>query len=137
MAKPINPSGEQRIEVLHLKRITKDSHRNQKKAMKNIKTLERLQQIHSLIATENTGTPKELSHHMQISERSVHSLIDQLKDYNAIISYCRGRKTYYYEDPFELEVSISVSVLTNNEVTHIFGGSYFIKNKCFVARNLQ
>ena len=34
---------------------------------------------------------------------------------------------------FELNVSISVNVWTNNEVTQIFGGSYFLKSNLFVA----
>ncbi len=29
--------------------------------MKNLKNLERLQQLHNLITNENTGTPKELA----------------------------------------------------------------------------
>jgi DeoR/GlpR family transcriptional regulator of sugar metabolism len=43
--------------------------------MKNLKTLERLQQLHNLIANENTGTPEELSNLLRISKRSIHSLI--------------------------------------------------------------
>jgi predicted DNA-binding transcriptional regulator YafY len=101
--------------------------------MKNLKILERLQQIHNLIATENTGTPNELANLMQISERSVHSLLGQLKDYNADISYSRSRKTYYYCEDFDLQVSISVAVLTNNEVTQIFGGSYFLQRNLHIA----
>ena len=105
--------------------------------MKSIKNLERLQQLHSLITNENTGEPKELANIMQISKRSVHLLIDQLKDFEAKISYSRSRKTYYYNNDFDLRVSVSVSVLSNNEVTQIFGGSYFLKNNFFNARNLQ
>lgn len=105
--------------------------------MKNLKTLERLQQLHKLIANENTGTPKELANLMEISERSVHLLIDQLKDYDANIRYCRSRKTYYYCTDFDLQVSISVNVLTNNEVTKIFGGSYFLKSNLQVANKLH
>lgn len=101
--------------------------------MKNIKTLERLQQLHKLIANENTGTPKELANLLQISPRSVHLLVEQLKDYNANICYSRSRKTYYYGDDFDLQVSISVNVLTNNEVTQIFGGSYFLQNNLHIA----
>lgn len=101
--------------------------------MKNLKTLERLQQLHQLIVNENTGTPKELASLMRISERSVHLLIEQLKDYDAAICFSRSRKTYYYCEDFELQVSISVSVLTNNEVTQIFGGSYFLPNKLLIA----
>jgi hypothetical protein len=78
--------------------------------MKNIKTLERLQKLHDLIEKEITGAPKELSCLMRISERSVHSLIEQLKDYNADICYSRSNKTYRYCNDFELNVSISVNV---------------------------
>lgn len=101
--------------------------------MKNLKTLERLQQLHNLIAIENTGTPKELAVLMNISERSIHLLIEQLKDYKASICYSRSRKTYYYCADFDLQVSISVNVLTNNEVTQIFGGSYFLQNNLHIA----
>ena len=105
--------------------------------MKNFKTLERLQQLHQLIALEKTGTPKELANLMQISQRSVHLLIEKLRDYNAIIGYNRSTKTYYYCEDFDIQVSISVNVLTNDEVTQIFGGSYFLKNNSFVASSLQ
>ncbi|WP_339663547.1 DNA-binding protein [uncultured Polaribacter sp.] len=101
--------------------------------MKNLKTIERLQQLHKLIINENTGSPKELALLMSISERSIHLLLEQLKDYNANICYSRSRKTYYYCEDFDLKVSISVSVLTNNEVTQIFGGSYFLNNKLHIA----
>lgn len=105
--------------------------------MKNLKTLERLQQLHNLIANENTGTPKELSELLRVSIRSVHLLIKELKDYEANICYSKSRKTYYYCNEFDLKISISVSVLTNNEVTQIFGGSYFLKNNLLSARFLR
>lgn len=105
--------------------------------MKNLKSLERLQQLHSLTTNENTGTPQELAELLRISKRSVQSLIEQLRDYNAPIYYSRNRKNYYYCDDFDINISISVSVLTNNEVTQIFGGSYFLKNNLFDARKLH
>ena len=74
---------------------------------------------------------------MQISKRSVQSLIEQLRDYNAPICYSRDRKTYYYCDDFDMHVSICVNILQNDEVTTIFGGSYFLKQNLFVARKLQ
>ena len=101
--------------------------------MENLKSLERLQQLHNLIANENSGTPTELAVLLQISERSIHLLINQLKDYNAMICYSRSRKTYYYSEDFELCVYISITVLSNNETTHIFGGSYFLKTKLHIA----
>ncbi len=101
--------------------------------MKNLKNLERLQQVHNLIQQEKTGTPKELASLLNISERSVHLLLEQLKDYNANICYSRSRKTYHYCNDFDFQVSISVSVLTGNEVTQIFGGSYFLPTNINLA----
>jgi len=89
--------------------------------------------IAHIIVKEKTGSPQKIATLMKISERSVHSLLDQLKDYNATIVYSRRRETYFYENNFKLEVIISVSVLTDDEVTHIFGGSYFFQKKWFVA----
>ncbi len=93
--------------------------------MKSIKSLERLQQLHQRIDQENTGTPKELAKHMNISVRLLHNLIEELKDINAPVCYSRCRKTYYYCDDFELKINISVTALSNNEVLKLFGGSYF------------
>lgn len=95
--------------------------------MKNLKTLERLQQLHQRISQENTGTPKELANTMHVSERTLYSLVEQLKDLTAPICYNRNTKTYYYCDDFELQISIQVTALSNNEVVQIFGGSYFLK----------
>ena len=93
--------------------------------MKTIKSLERLQQLHTLILKERTGSPKDLARRMNVSERLVYLLLEYLKDYNANIRYDRGRQTYYYFDDFELDIQISVAVISNNERTEIFGGSYF------------
>jgi hypothetical protein len=45
--------------------------------------------------------------------------------------------SYFFRIDFDLQVSISVNVLTNNQVTKIFGGRYFLKNNLFVARKLH
>ncbi|GGD28398.1 HTH domain-containing protein [Hyunsoonleella pacifica] len=95
--------------------------------MKSIKHLERLQQLHQRIEQANTGTPKELARFMNISERLLYNLIEELKDFGAPISYNRRIKTYYYNDDYELQISISVTALSNNEVLQLFGGTYFFK----------
>ena len=97
--------------------------------MSSIKILERLQRLHNLIEQECTGTPLELSRKLGISERSVYNLLDQLKDFNAEIIYDRSRRTYYYKNDFILEIQLSFSVITNNELTEILAGSYLLKNK--------
>ena len=93
-------------------------------AMTTIKTLERLQRIHSLIEKECTGTPYELARKMNISERSIYNLIEYLKDYDAVIAYDRGRKTYYYKNSFSLNLQISLAIGPENAVTEVLGGGY-------------
>jgi len=97
--------------------------------LNTIKNLERLQRLHQLIKNERTGTPKELASRMYVSERLIYNLIDQLKDYDAGICYDRSRKTYYYCHDFQLLVSISVMVRSNNEVTKVLGGGYLLEGK--------
>lgn len=93
--------------------------------MKTIKTLERLQQAHELIKSECTGSPKEFASRLKVSERTIYNIIDQLKDLDAEIKYDRARKTYLFNNDFELSISLAVSVLTDNIVTDVYSGSYF------------
>lgn len=97
--------------------------------MKNIKHIERLQQIHNLIKTECTGAPADLARRMEISERTVYYLIEQLRDYDAQIGYDRSRRTYFYKDDFILEVNFSICIGALDEVTEIMEGSYLYKNR--------
>lgn len=92
--------------------------------MKNIKHIERLQQLHNLICMECTGSPKEVAHRMEVSERTVYYLIEQLRDYEAKIGYDRSRRTYYYKEDFVLEVNFSICIGAQNEVMEIMEGSY-------------
>lgn len=96
--------------------------------MKTLKNLERLQHLHNLIESENTGTPAEIAEKLNVSERLVFNLIDQLKDLEANICYDRKSRTYYYYEEFKLKINISVTVISNNELTEIFAGTYFSRN---------
>lgn len=96
--------------------------------MKKIKTLERLQQLNELIKNEITGSPKEIANQLQISERAVYNLMELLKDFEAPICYSRRRKTYYYNDDFDIRLSLSLTIISGKEQTQIFGGSYFFKS---------
>ena len=90
--------------------------------MNSIKNLERLQQLHSLIEDECTGSPGELARRLHISERLVYHLIEQLKDFKALIRYDRSRKTYFYQEYFRFQVNISVQIMNEDEMTELFGG---------------
>jgi hypothetical protein len=105
--------------------------------MKNLKKLERLQQLHQRIQNENTGAPLEMASYMNISERSIYNLIDELKILGAEICYNRTTKTYYYCNDFKIELNISLKVITEGDAINLYGGSYFFKEKIFPARFLQ
>ena len=79
--------------------------------MNSIKNLERLQRIHQLIKQEVTGDPKCLAKRINVSERLIYCLIDELKDYDANIEYDRKRKTYYYSNDFVFKIDISIVIL--------------------------
>ncbi len=95
--------------------------------MKTIKNLERLQQLHILIKAGGTGSPLEISKRLSISERMVYTLVDQLKSLDAAICYNRTTRSYHYREPFQLHISISVSITSKNTITKLYEGSYFEK----------
>lgn len=69
--------------------------------MNSIKNLHRLKRLHQLIRSECTGTPYELSRRLHVSERLVYLLVEQLRDFDALIDYDRSRQTYYYRELFD------------------------------------
>lgn len=84
--------------------------------MNSLKTLTRLEKIHQLITQECTGTPKELALRLQFSVRTIHHLLELLKEYDAEIKYDRSRKTYYYTEEFTFEVNVSLSINGDNNI---------------------
>lgn len=92
--------------------------------MNSLKNIERLQWLHKKIQKEVTGSPKELAKTLEISERMVYCLIDQLRDFNALVKYDRVRKTYRYEEEFDLDIKVSISIISKNETTQIIGGFF-------------
>lgn len=105
--------------------------------MKNIKHLERLQQLHHRIQNENTGTPLEMARYMNISTRSFHNLIAELKILGAKIAYSRSRQTYYYFNDFTIEMRISLKVIQEGKSRRVYGGSYLFQENRFPARFLH
>lgn len=84
--------------------------------MNNLTQIRRLKKLHACIQTASTGSPKALAKRFGISQRSLYNLIDMLKDLDAVIHYCRKRKTYYYEDEsFDINVEVKIEV-TNKGV---------------------
>ena len=59
----------------------------------------RLDRLDQYIREKATGTPKQLSAKLDISERQVRGYIKLLKDLGAPVRYSRRRSTYYYIKP--------------------------------------
>ncbi len=59
--------------------------------------------LHELIQSKQTGTPKQLAHKLEISERSVHYYIAFMKnEMKAPIVYDSKQETYWYETDCKL-----------------------------------
>jgi predicted DNA-binding transcriptional regulator YafY len=61
-----------------------------------IKYVERVQRMDQLIRRKSTGTPKELAAKLELSERSLYELINQMKDLGAPIIFSKSRNSYVY-----------------------------------------
>lgn len=92
--------------------------------MNTIKNLERLQKLHLLIENEQTGPPIELAKVLRISERLLYILMEQLKEFDADICYNRSRKTYLYQNDFQLSLKVSFSITRHNKTEELYQCSY-------------
>ena len=97
--------------------------------MKILQYIERINLIHKLIGEQRTGTPKEFSERLRMSESRLYQLMEELKIMNVPIAYSRELHTYYYTIPFKL--SAQIEILPMSELQNIRGGAmdmvkYFI-----------
>ncbi|MBX9784667.1 MAG: HTH domain-containing protein [Chitinophagaceae bacterium] len=58
----------------------------------------RVTRINNLIQIKATGTPKQLAHKINVSERTLYGLLKAMKKYGAPVKYNRFKQTYYYEE---------------------------------------
>lgn len=94
--------------------------------MKAFEQLERIQRIIELIKYEKTGTPCEFADYLQISKRHLFSYLDNFREMGVQIEYSKPRKTYYFLNGHELELSYSLKVISDENTKEIFGG--FLKH---------
>lgn len=67
------------------------------------KQLDRFRYLHELIRSQCTGPAGELADKLNVSRRTLFEYLSHLKQQGACICWCRTRKTYYYEEPWELK----------------------------------
>lgn len=91
--------------------------------MKTLKQLERLRKAHKLIKQGSTGSPKEFSSRLHISERELYRILEYLREMDAKVSFSRSSNSYYYSDEFDLLVNVSVKAIVNQELITIYAGN--------------
>lgn len=74
--------------------------------MNFIEQLERFQKIDQLLKCNATGTPDDFSRKIGVSRSHLYQLLNFLKDYGAPIKYSRKQESFYYSEPYILEVSL-------------------------------
>jgi hypothetical protein len=90
--------------------------------MKSIEQLYRLQRMNDLIRSRKTGTPVQLSDTLGISKRQLYCDLDYCRDLGLSIGYSKQLQTFYYSDGSELDIRISIRIITDSEVRKIIGG---------------
>jgi hypothetical protein len=83
------------------------------------------ERIDHLIRTRATGTPLELASRLNMCERHVYRIIDELRDQGLPIAYDKIQSTYYYTEPVELRFSMSVN---GKKLLSISGGEKKLNN---------
>ena len=89
------------------------------KLFERLRQLERLDQ---LIRMKATGSPKDLARRMEVSERTIHNLMNSLKLFGAEIGYCRNRESYYYLNEIKFRFDI---VIEEEKMEKSKGGTAF------------
>jgi len=95
--------------------------------MKAFVQLERLKRMNRLIKEEKTGDPEEFAQRLKISPSHLYRCIEDMKELGAPVNFSRSRHTYYYEKDFDIKVSYSVQLLSENKTKKIIGG-FSLKN---------
>lgn len=66
--------------------------------------LNRLERLDYLIRSRATGTPQELAERLEISERRLYDILNEMRDLGAPIKYSKTLRTYYYARKGKLSV---------------------------------
>lgn len=84
--------------------------------MKLFEQLRLLERLDQLIRLKATGTPAQLASRLEVSERTVYNLIDNLKQLGAEISYCKYRCSYQYDDEIQFRFNLTLSESESKKV---------------------
>lgn len=83
--------------------------------MNTIKQIQKMLRLHELIKQECTGTPRAMSDKLGIPERTIFWYLEELRDMGAQISFDKIRKTYFYDNEFDIDFKLSININLNNK----------------------
>lgn len=93
--------------------------------MKFFEYIERIEKMHCLIKAKRTGTPDEFAFQLGIRRTRLYEIIDELKSRGAPIAYSKASTTFYYEYPYDIELTCMMQPLTEDEMVEVDGGKIF------------
>jgi len=64
---------------------------------------EKIEYLKELIDKEATGSPKDLAHRINTSERTLYRLLNFIKEQYGNVDYCRTSNTYYFTEKINIE----------------------------------
>jgi predicted DNA-binding transcriptional regulator YafY len=85
-----------------------------------------VERLFSLIKRKATGDINQLAEKLNISARTVHRLITEMKESGLPIKYCKKGKTFYFDEEVNYEFRITVG---NEDLLKIKGGSQDFQEK--------
>lgn len=86
--------------------------------------IERIKKAHQLIYSEKTGKPEVFAVKLRISRSQLYNDLDFFKSLKAVIKYSKKTESFYYVEPFDLEINYTLKIITDKEEQQIFGGFY-------------
>lgn len=92
-----------------------------------IDDLKRIHKIHKLIKGQQTGSPEDLASLICISRRELYYIIEMLKNMGAEINYSRAKQSFCYTNAFDMDLSLCVSYIGEDEMNLLDGGTILWK----------
>lgn len=96
-----------------------------------IEKLQFIERIDALIRRSATGTPKQLAHRLNISERGLFKTLNLMKKMGAPIYYSISKESYTYKYEVEFRAGFSVS---KGQLRNVVGG---VRKMFFTAQKVQ
>jgi len=80
--------------------------------MKDLKKLQILGDVHSVILSRRKGAPADIAKSLGISRSSFYYYLQELELMGAMIKYSRSGHCFFYEEEFKLKIVIETSELS-------------------------